>query len=89
MVGITGVFTGGSPVTFGKWIIDVLETCGISSYKLEIDCNLAKGSIWRWEGRHYPRLDSFLKVIKQLSIYTQRSKESLLIEALSKIEVKR
>ena len=90
MVGITGVFTGGSPVTFGKWIIGHLDSIGVSQYQLEIDSNLGKGSIFRWShGIHYPRMDSFMKVINQLSIYTQRSRESLLIEALSKIEVKR
>ena len=61
----------------------------ISVYQLENDCNFGKGAVYRWDSKgHFPRMDSFMRVINQLSIYTQRSRESLFIEALQKIEVK-
>ena len=76
-------------MTFGKWIIDQLEIMNISIYQLEKDCNFGKGAVYRWDSKgHYPRMDSFLRVINQLSIYSGQPVQVLLIEALLKIEVK-
>ncbi len=74
-------------MTFGEWIIEILDKhTNKTQYRLEIDCNLGKGSIWRWSGNHSPRLDSFLRVIDELSKYTGKTKEQLLLDALLNIK---
>ena len=65
-------------MNFGKWVECKLETVKKSSYQLEIDADLSKGTIYRWTAdRANPRLDTFI-----IAEYSGESLDSLLIEAM-------
>lgn len=70
-------------MNFGKWVECKLETVKKSSYQLEIDADLSKGTIYRWTAdRANPRLDTFIKAVRQIAEYSGESLDSLLIEAM-------
>ena len=77
-------------MTFGAWILEHLTELQISVYKLEKDCNFGRGAVYRWENKnHYPKMDSYFKVIKQIAKYRNEPVQVLVIDSLLKIEVKR
>ena len=70
-------------MNFGKWVECRLEMVKKSSYQLEIDADLSKGTIYRWTAeRANPRLDTFIKAVKKIAEYSGESLDSLLIEAM-------
>ena len=73
----------GEYMNFGKWIENKLLSVNKSAYQLELDVPLGKSSVYRWaEGLANPRLDTFVKVVKQISTYSGEDIDILLLEAM-------
>jgi hypothetical protein len=70
-------------MNFGTWIQQKLISLDKSSYQLELDAELSKGSVYRWAAsRANPRLDTFIKTVKQISSYSGEDMDTLLLDAM-------